>query len=125
MNLNEEDIRRALKKYQQENNKTGVQMTELLGMSSTSMYSQYKNGETKELKAAALVRFILNTKIDLEKFLNKNFKVEEEELLAVSEAKIKYFECPECIKKQKEIDDYRQKYIECLEELACRQKKTS
>lgn len=47
----------------------------------------------------------------------------------LSETKIKYFNCPECIEKQKKLektekerDDYRQKYIECLEDLAGKKK---
>ncbi|WP_372775616.1 hypothetical protein [Mangrovibacterium sp.] len=54
------------------------------------------------------------------------FDKEENEVNEKPETyKLKIINCPECIKKQKELDDYRQKYIECLEELAGRQKKTS
>ena len=55
---------------------------------------------------------------------------DKEEKDVVGESEIKYFNCPECIKKQKLIDEltterdnFRNKYIECLEELAGRDKK--
>jgi hypothetical protein len=50
------------------------------------------------------------------------------ELAIVSEPKITYYNCTDCIKKQKEIDElkeYRQKYIECLEEIAGKKKAAS
>lgn len=132
MNLNESSIRKGFESYMNSTGTKGYKIAEMCGMSSASMFSQYLTGVTKSLKAEYLIHFLYNAKIDLNKFLNQNIYRPIEELAEASDVKIKYFNCPECIKKQNTINDveaerdsYRQKYIECLEELAGRDKKTS
>lgn len=73
MNLNEESLRKFIIQYMNDNNKKNIEMAELFGMSSPSMFSQYRNGITKTLKAEYLLNFIYNAAIDLEIFLNKNY----------------------------------------------------
>lgn len=128
MNLNDEDIRRSLKRYFESSGKRGYEMAEICGMSSASMFSQYMSGTTKTLRAEYLLNFLLNTGLSLHEFLDKNIEssknentttnisAEEEQESKKQHPEQKKFTCNECVSKQKEIDALK-KALEAKEEL--------
>lgn len=92
--------------------------------------TNYLTGRTKII-ADQVPLFAKILKVSIEELYNDSYS-EKKDLKKSEDPEIKYFNCPECIEKQKRLDkaekerdDFRQKYIECLEELAGKKKAAS
>ncbi|WP_299576598.1 hypothetical protein [uncultured Sunxiuqinia sp.] len=117
MNLNEDDIRRALENYKDEHRLKDYKIAELCGMSSPSVYNNYKKGKTQYLRADYLLNFSFNAKISLDRFIDQyinkksqphNTAVEPLNSLKKPDTQAKIYNCPDCIAKQREIDALRE-----------------
>ena len=101
-----------------------------MGLSTKQAYSNMIKKKTMKLKY--LVSLTNNSGQEISSFFEKStneqqYKVNDP-LSEIAEPGIKLINCIECIAKQKKIDeleDYRRKYIECLEEIAGKKKAAS
>jgi len=127
MNLSIQDIYDRVESVKTFHGYSQDKMAELMGLSNKQAYSNMIKKKTMKLKY--LVNLANNSGESIDKFFTKSTKEQLyknfDNVTESTEPEIKYFSCPDCIKKQKEIDElleYRQKYIECLEELAGKKK---
>lgn len=131
MNLSIQDVYDSVESFRQVNGFSQDKMAEHMGLSNKQAYSNMIKNKTMKLKY--IVSLVNNTGESIEKFFSKSTNqqqyINKNILSHAIEPEVKYFNCPECINKQKELekaererDDYRQKYIECLEELAGKKK---
>jgi transcriptional regulator with XRE-family HTH domain len=134
MNLSIQDIYDRVESLKTFNGYSQDKMAELMGLSNKQAYSNMIKKKTMKLKY--LVNLVNNSGESIDKFFTKSTKEQlyknNDISSVITEPEIKLFHCQECINKQnkleqaeKERDDYRQKYIECLEELAGKKKAVS
>lgn len=118
MNLNDENIRKALKTYMEKHGKKNYEMSEMCGMSSPSMFSQYLSGVTQTLRAEFFLKFLFNAKIDIRKFLFENFQKQQYEnnkLLQTEDPQVEVYSCQNCLPRVKKIKEQSEQ-IEILKE---------
>lgn len=88
--------------------------------------TNYLTGRTKII-ADQVPLFAKTLKVSIEELYSDSYS-EKKDLKKTEDQEIKHYSCPDCVKKQKKIDEleeYRSKYIECLEELAGKKKAAS
>lgn len=112
MNLKDADLLNAIESYKNQYKLKDYQMAELCGMTSPSVYNNWKKGTTKTLKAEYLLNFLLNTGTDanafLEKFRKQNLDQQGIESSKTGDVDLVSKVCSDCVSKQKEIDALRE-----------------
>lgn len=114
MILKEEDIYNAFESYRNKNGLSQEQMAELIGLRTKQAYGNMIKNKTMKLKY--LINLINNTGISSDSILNvetikkqQNEKIynPEESVNFISDKKVTFYTCPDCIEKEKTIVDLR------------------
>ena len=115
MILSENHIYDKLESFRNQRGYSQEKMAEIMGLSNKQAYSNMVKKKT--MKMIYFINLINKTGLSAYEF----FKDIEDN--KASDVKMQYFSCPDCIEKQKKIDnleherdDFRNKYIECLED---------
>jgi DNA-binding XRE family transcriptional regulator len=123
MILKEEDIYNGFESYRNKNGLSQEQMAHLVGLSTKQAYGNMIKNRTMKLKY--LINLVNNTGVSSDVILNLGSRKEQqsiqpypldERVNLASDEKLTFYNCPECIEKEKQIKIWKDKLLEkCLE----------